>query len=379
MKINTLQLINFRNYDHTALSFDHMVNIFYGKNGQGKTNLLESIFYAAFGLSHRTSNGEDMVKFSAEGMAVAVSFTKRDGSHDLRLKRFFDQGKLRKEIKADGKKITAREHYGYLNAVMFSPEDLQIVKGEPALRRRYLDMEIAQTDPLYYDLLLRYKRTLQQRNFLLKEIREKRQEQTVLSVWDKELAGLNAALLTKRLATIEKLKRISYAIFSSLSQQADSLRLRYEMKANHGVLLYPEQESEKELVKFFLDLLQERRFKDITLGTTGIGIHRDDLKAEINGLDSKAFASQGQQRCCALALKMSQIEYVKEVFDEYPILLLDDVMSELDQYRRKQLVGFINDKVQTFITVNDRQLIPEFDSNQYFKIEQGSVCEDSYG
>ena len=138
MKINKLQLVNFRNYDHCSVAFDKMVTVFYGKNGQGKTNILESIFYSAFGLSHRTNKEDEMVKFSSEGMAVLLDFAKEDGSHSIHMKRFTENGKYHKEIKIDGKKTTAKDHYSFLNTVMFSPEDLQIIKGDPSLRRRFI-------------------------------------------------------------------------------------------------------------------------------------------------------------------------------------------------------------------------------------------------
>ena len=375
MKINKLQLVNFRNYDHCSVPFDKMVTVFYGKNGQGKTNILEGIFYSAFGLSHRTAKEDELLKFSSEGMAVLLDFTKEDGNHSIRMKRYFDQGKYHKEIKIDGKRITAKDHYGYLNAVMFSPEDLQIIKGDPALRRRFMDMEISQTDPLYYELLIRYKRLLKQRNSLLKAIRDQNLSQDQLIAWDEEISGIETQILVKRLENLKKIKNISIPAFHVLSDQADCLEIKYEMKGNNGKLIYPEDESLTDIKDFYVKSLNERRFKDIMQGNTGIGVHRDDLKIYINHSDSKAFASQGQQRCCALALKLSQIEYVKQTTGEYPVLLLDDVMSELDQHRRNQLIGFINDKVQTIITVNDKSLIPDFGSNQYFSVEKGIIKE----
>ena len=373
MKINKLQLVNFRNYDHCAVAFDKMVTVFYGKNGQGKTNLLESIFYSAFGLSHRTSKEDEMMKFSAEGMAVLLDFTKEDGTHSVKIKKYLDNGKFHKEIKIDGRKTTAKDHYSFLNTVMFSPEDLQIIKGDPALRRRFMDMEISQTDPVYYELLVRYRRLLRQRNSLLKVIREQNQLQEQLVPWDEEISGIGSQILIKRLENLKKLKKISIPTFHNISDKSDSLEIKYEMKGNNGETYYPEEESFQNVKDFYIKSLKERRFKDIMQGSTGIGIHRDDFKTYINNADSKSFASQGQQRCCALALKLSQIEYVKEVSGEYPVLLLDDVMSELDSYRRSQLITFINDKVQTIITVNDKTLIPDFGSNQYFYVEKGSI------
>ena len=376
MKINKLQLVNFRNYERCTVNFDKMVTVFYGNNGQGKTNILESIFYSAFGFSHRTNKEDEMVKFSSDGMAVLLDFTKEDGFHSIRMKRYYDQGRYHKEIKIDGNKTTAKNHYSFLNAVIFSPEDLNIIKGDPGLRRRFMDMEISQTDSVYYELLIRYRRLLRQRNSLLKVIREDNQPQAQLATWDEEIADTGAQILIKRLSNIKKLKEICIPVFHILSNQADCLEIKYEMKGNNGQLFYPEEDNVKDIKEFYLKSLNERRFKDIMQGNTGIGIHRDDFRTYINGLDSKAFASQGQQRCCALALKLSQIEYVKQVSGGYPVLLLDDVMSELDQQRRKQLIHFINDKVQTIITVNDKTLIPDFGSNRCFNVEQGNIKED---
>ena len=376
MKIIKLQLVNFRNYDRCTVNFDKMVTVFYGNNGQGKTNILESIFYSAFGFSHRTNKEDEMVKFSSEGMAVLLDFEKEDGPHSIRMKRYLEQGKYHKEMKIDGNKTTAKNHYSFLNAVIFSPEDLNIIKGDPGLRRRFMDMEISQTDSVYYELLIRYRRLLKQRNSLLKVIREDNQPQAQLATWDEEIADTGAQILIKRLSNIKKLKEICIPVFHILSNKADCLEIKYEMKGNNGQLFYPEEDNVKDIKEFYLKSLNERRFKDIMQGNTGIGIHRDDFRTYINGLDSKAFASQGQQRCCALALKLSQIEYVKQVSGGYPVLLLDDVMSELDQQRRKQLIHFINDKVQTIITVNDKTLIPDFGSNRYFNVEQGNIKED---
>ena len=376
MKVNKLRLLNFRNYEHCSVDFENMVTVFYGKNGQGKTNILESIFYSSFGLSHRTSKEDEMMNFSADGMAVLLDFVKEDGAHSIKIKRYLDNGRIHKEIKIDDKKTTAKDHYSFLNAVMFSPEDLNIIKGDPALRRRFMDMEISQTDPVYYELLVRYRRLLKQRNSLLKVIRDNNQPQEQLVPWDEEISGIGAQILIKRLENIKKLKEISVPAFYNLSDKTDELEIKYEMKGNNGELFYPEEESAQNIKDFYLKSLKERRFKDIMQGSTGIGVHRDDLKTYINAADSRAFASQGQQRCCALALKLSQIEYVKEISGEYPVLLLDDVMSELDQYRRNQLISFINDKVQTIITVNDKALIPDFGSNQYFYVEKGSIINN---
>jgi recF protein len=237
-------------------------------------------------------------------------------------------------------------------------------------------MEISQTDSLYYDLLVRYRRLLKHRNSLLKVIRDQNCPEEQLAPWDNEISDIGAQILIKRLENLKKIKTISIPAFHNLSDKSDSLEIKYEMKGNDGETYYPEEEKVKDIKDFYMKSLKERRLKDIRQGSTGIGIHRDDLKTFINDADSRAFASQGQQRCCALALKLSQIEYVKQISGEYPVLLLDDVMSELDQHRRNQLISFINDKVQTIITVNDKTLIPDFGSNQYFYVEKGSIKDN---
>ena len=172
MKIKSLYAVNFRNYERCSLQLSSMINVFYGQNAQGKTNLLEAIFYSAFGMSHRTSAEEEMLKMGADAMAVGVEYASFSGSHEVKIKKYRQHERWQKEILLDGARVRPKEHYGALNTVMFSPEDLQLVKGEPALRRRFFDMQIAQTDPVYYDLLLKYNRVLQQRNRLLKELRD---------------------------------------------------------------------------------------------------------------------------------------------------------------------------------------------------------------
>lgn len=374
MKIASLYVVNFRNYSQCNLPLSSMINVFYGKNAQGKTNLLEAIFYGAFGLSHRTSSEEDLLKLGTEAMAVGINFDSFSGKHEVKLKKYRQQQKWKKEIWLDGAKIRPKEHYGALNTVMFSPEDLQLVKGEPALRRRFFDMQISQTDPIYYDLLVKYNRVLLQRNRLLKELRDEGGRQEILQPWNQEFIKLATAITKKRLQALAKLEAIASEIYASITSNQEELKVRYELKANNGELLYPA--SAEELTEsFYAKALAERERIDILRGNTGIGPHRDDLQLLLNGLSLRSFGSQGQQRSGALALKLSQLEYVRREIGEFPILLLDDVMSELDDSRRAQLLLFIDGRVQTFITVNDRELIPDLVGNAYFRIENGVINE----
>ena len=372
MKINKIYAVNFRNYGACNLDFSSMINVFYGQNAQGKTNILEAIFYSAFGMSHRTFTEEDLLKLGCKEMAVGVEYDSFSGLHEIKIKKFQQLGRNKKEIFLDGAKVKPKEHYGSLNAVMFSPEDLQLVKGEPSLRRRFFDMQIAQTDPIYYDLLVKYNRVVQQRNKLLKEIRDNEGSPLQLQPWNKEFIALATAIAKKRQLALEKLKVIAGEIYASITGNKEILTIKYELKANNGELLYPENDFEDWEI-FYTQKLAERERIDILRGNTGIGPHRDDIVLLLNDMSLKSFGSQGQQRSGALALKLSQLEYVRREIGEFPILLLDDVMSELDNSRRAQLLMFIDGKVQTFITVNDRELIPELAGNNYFEIVQGSV------
>ena len=372
MKINKIYAVNFRNYSSCNLDFSSMINVFYGQNAQGKTNILEAIFYSSFGMSHRTFTEDDLLKISCKEMAVGVEYESFSGVHDIKIKKYQQLGRNKKEIFLDGTKVRPKEHYGSLNVVMFSPEDLQLVKGEPSLRRRFFDMQIAQTDPIYYDLLVKYNRVLQQRNKLLKEIRDNGGTPQQLEPWNKEFIVLATAIAKKRQLALEKLRAIAGEIYASITGNKETLTIKYELKANNGELLYPESDfSAWEM--FYTNKLKERERIDILRGNTGIGPHRDDIVLLLNDMSLKSFGSQGQQRSGALALKLSQLEYVRREIGEFPVLLLDDVMSELDNNRRAQLLLFIDGRVQTFITVNDRELIPELAGNAYFEIMQGSV------
>lgn len=372
MKINKIYAVNFRNYSSCNLDFSSMINVFYGQNAQGKTNILEAIFYSSFGMSHRTFTEDDLLKISCKEMAVGVEYESFSGVHDIKIKKYQQLGRNKKEIFLDGTKVRPKEHYGSLNVVMFSPEDLQLVKGEPSLRRRFFDMQIAQTDPIYYDLLVKYNRVLQQRNKLLKEIRDNGGTPQQLEPWNKEFIVLATAIAKKRQLALEKLQAIAGEIYASITGNKETLTIKYELKANNGELLYPESDFSAWEI-FYTNKLKERERIDILRGNTGIGPHRDDIVLLLNDMSLKSFGSQGQQRSGALALKLSQLEYVRREIGEFPVLLLDDVMSELDNNRRAQLLLFIDGRVQTFITVNDRELIPELAGNAYFEIMQGSV------
>lgn len=374
MKVEHLYAVNFRNYAALDLNFQAMINVFFGQNAQGKTNILEALFYSAFGMSHRTSSEEDLLRWGNNALATGVAYSNFSGRHEVKIKKYQQQNRWKKEIFLDGSQVRPKEHYGSLNVVMFSPEDLQLVKGEPALRRRFFDMQISQTDPLYYDLLVKYNRVLQQRNRLLKELRDGAGTLPALIPWNEEFIRLAAAISKKRLQALAKLEQIASDIYASITQYKEKLTVHYELKGNNGELFYPET-ADFCSEEFYRNKLAERQSVDILRGNTGIGPHRDDLQLLLNDMSLRSFGSQGQQRSGALALKLSQLEYVRQEIGEFPILLLDDVMSELDNNRRAQLLQFIDGRVQTFITVNDKELIPALAGTAYFNIVSGIINE----
>lgn len=374
MKVEHLYAVNFRNYAALDLNFQAMINVFFGQNAQGKTNILEALFYSAFGMSHRTSSEEDLLRWGNNALATGVAYSNFSGRHEVKIKKYQQQNRWKKEIFLDGSQVRPKEHYGSLNVVMFSPEDLQLVKGEPALRRRFFDMQISQTDPLYYDLLVKYNRVLQQRNRLLKGLRDGAGTLPALIPWNEEFIRLAAAISKKRLQALAKLEQIASDIYASITQYKEKLTVHYELKGNNGELFYPET-ADFCSEEFYRNKLAERQSVDILRGNTGIGPHRDDLQLLLNDMSLRSFGSQGQQRSGALALKLSQLEYVRQEIGEFPILLLDDVMSELDNNRRAQLLQFIDGRVQTFITVNDKELIPALAGTAYFNIVSGIINE----
>ncbi len=376
MKISGIRAVNFRNYTGCELNFTAMVNVFFGNNAQGKTNILESIFFSSSGSSHRTSDEEELVHIDCREMLVEVTYENYSGDHELKLKKFAVNGKWKKEICLDGSKITPKEHYGSLNAVMFSPEDLQLIKGDASVRRRFFNMQIAQTDPVYYDMLLKYNRILLHRNRLLKDIREKKASAEMLFAWDERFAELASQITLKRTAALTKLQIIAENNYTAVSGAPEKLSVHYKFKAYGNEIFFPAADINfDDLREFYIGSLRKNTAADIARGFTGIGPHRDDLEILCDGRSFKSFGSQGQQRTCALALKLSQLEYVFKETGEYPVLLLDDVMSELDSRRREHLLKFIDGKVQTFITVNDKSLVPELAGNAYFHITNGLITE----
>ena len=361
MYFKEIELTDFRNYEREKVSFHRQVNVFTGQNAQGKTNLLESLYIMSMGKSFRTGKDADMIRFGAAS-GKALARLDRDG-RDLEIEIGFIKGG--KSIRIDGiprKKTSDLLEHVYV--VMFSPDDLRIVKDEPAQRRKFLDRELCQIRPVYYSSLLKYRKVLQQRNSLL---REGVTDGYFLDVWDEELAEYGARIIFERRKFIEKLSEGSRKIYSGLTENREVLTTVYEADVNAAASV-PEQRS------MFLEELRKSRSQDLFRRTTGRGPHHDDLRLDIGGVPVRKFGSQGQQRSAALSLKLAEIEIIRQETGEEPVLLLDDVLSELDRTRQKQLINIFQN-TQIFITATGveeafRARIPE---HALFEVEDGHV------
>ena len=332
MYVDLLKLKNFRNYEDLEIHFSDRINIIHGDNAQGKTNILEAIYLAATTKSHRGSKDKDIILFGKDDSHIRLNLKKRDVGHriDMHLRKAKPKG-----VAIDGIPIRrSTELFGLINIIIFSPEDLSIVKNGPGERRRFMDMEICQISRIYYSNLLRFSKILDQRNNLLKQIYFKPEIKDTLDTWDEQLVDTGKTIIKERRNFIEMMNDIIQDIHNSLSSGKEKIELIYE----------PNVEEDK-----FLKVLKEKRNLDLKNNVTMTGPQRDDFAVMINGNDVRVYGSQGQQRTAALSLKLAEIEIVKKVINDNPILLLDDVMSELDSQRRDALLSTMND-IQTIIT-----------------------------
>jgi len=365
MRVKRLVLRNYRNYVNLTLDFTQNINVFLGQNAQGKTNILEAIYYGAMGRSHRTNIDAELIRWQQSGGSINIVFSRLDIENSLTFRLISSQNK---EILYNGHTIKPRELIGLLNVVLFSPEDLLLIKGAPAGRRRFLDTEISQANPAYYRKLLQYNRVIAQRNTLLKKIREKKAKQELLDSWDEQLAGLAASIVTKRLEALKKLAMLANLMHRKISGSKENLLITYHLSGK-------EQGIPENLNSWYIEQLSKIRDMDILRGSTGVGPHRDDIILTVNGINLRNFGSQGQQRTGVLALKLAELEFIKSETGEYPVLLLDDVMSELDAVRREHLLSFIKDRVQTFITATDEKYFPDWKFGKFYHVVEGQVAE----
>ena len=383
MFVKCLKLMNFRNYNQLSLTFSDQYNVLYGENAQGKTNILEAVFLCATGRSHRTSKDTEMIQFSAEKASVELVLFKPD----------FGEIKIEIELGASGrKKVKLNEVQlkrmgdimGHLNCVIFSPEDLNIIKDEPQQRRRFLDMFISQIRPAYFFDLQQYIGTMRHRNVLLKQIREERNRGTyqspnlsTLDVWDEQLSLLGARIMETRKNYINKLAYYTEKNHCEITASKEVSIAKYLPSVK---ITEEEFTGGRQIIQdCFLRGLKGGREADISRTSTSVGSHRDDLCFFIDGKNVKLYGSQGQQRTTALALKMAQVDVMKEETGDMPVLLLDDVMSELDRERQDNLILNMK-KTQTILTGTEQFLAEgrgekEYDkaAHKFYRITRGTA------
>ncbi|HEU4962436.1 MAG TPA: DNA replication/repair protein RecF [Bacilli bacterium] len=369
MWLKALELRNFRNYETLLLTdLSPRVNIFVGQNAQGKTNVIEAILLLSVGKSHRTNRDAELVRFEQEG-SVLQGKIERD-ERDVRLElQLLPKGKKSKVNGVEKRKMS--DFVGHLNVVMFAPEDLQLIKGGPQQRRRFLDVEIGQVSPQYLYNLTQYQKVLLQRNNLLKEIGKTGKGAEMLPIWDDQLAVYGAKVIRKRVEYVDKLEAFAKDIHNRISGGKEALSFRYVNSFDLGA-------SDFDLDERYVAELQRKRKSDEMRGSTSVGPHRDDLEVRINDLAVQTFGSQGQQRTASLSIKLAEIELIRSEVGEYPILLLDDVLSELDEQRQLHLVESMGERVQTLITTTSTFGMEQFlqqEANIY-RVEQGTIARE---
>lgn len=359
MIVESLKLQNYRNYEYLNMNFDEKINIIYGDNAQGKTNILESMYVCATSKSHRGSKDREIIRFDNDESHIKVNVKKNDMNYriDMHLKKNKPKG-----IAVNGIPIKrAVELFGILNIVFFSPEDLNIIKNGPSERRRFIDMELSQLDKIYLDCLINYNKVVNQRNSLLKEYAFSGREDIIssLDIWDMQLVKYGNDVIKSREKFVKDINDLVKSIHTKLSGDREQLEIIYEPCVK-------EQDFESELVRV--------RDRDLKFKCTNIGPHKDDMCFLINGMDVRKYGSQGQQRTAALSLKLAEIELVKQIIHDTPVLFLDDVLSELDSRRQNFLLDSIGN-IQTMITCTglDEFINNRFSINKIFKVVNGTV------
>ncbi|MBQ2980603.1 MAG: DNA replication/repair protein RecF [Lachnospiraceae bacterium] len=365
MYIKSLELKNYRNYNDLSIEFEKGTNILYGNNAQGKTNILEAIYVASTTKSHRGSKDREIINFDKDEAHIKITVMKKDVPVriDIHLKKNKSKG-----IAINGIPIKkASELFGILNVVFFSPEDLNIIKNGPAERRRFVDLELCQLDKIYVHNLVNYNKILNNRNKLLRDLGfcYDKELLATLDIWDMQLADYGAKIITRRNQFIDEINEIIYGIHRNITNGKEELIIKYEPNIT-GNNIYDE--------------LVRSRDKDLKLKTTSVGPHRDDISFLNKKIDIRKYGSQGQQRTAALSLKLSEIELVKSIIKDTPILLLDDVLSELDSNRQRHLLGNLYN-VQTMITCTglDEFVENRFNIDNIYRVVEGTVERSQNG
>ena len=374
MYITEIFLKDYRNIFELRLDLSDGINIFLGRNAQGKTNILEAIYFSSV-LRARTSRIQELVRRGGAQAFVKINFSRADVSQDLSLE--IPAEKRSRKLFLNGSMARSKEFIGRLNSVMFSPEDLFMLKSAPLKRRQFLDGEISQASPSYYEMLTTYNRIVYQRNRLLKQIRERSARRVNLEMWNEQLARYATQILLYRLIAVDRLNEVAQEIHKKISARNEKLLIEY--KLNKVALDIPTDNLrsdafKKDLFFWYKKNLHARIENDIARGTTSFGPHLDDLNFFVDEMELKTYGSQGQLRTAALSLKLSELELLRTAAGEYPVLLLDDVMSELDAARREQLLTFLKlKKIQTIITATERKYFPEQNFGRIFFVNAGKV------
>lgn len=365
MIVKSIDLKNFRNYTIEHIEFDENTNILYGDNAQGKTNVLEAVFISGTTKSHKGSKDSELIKFneSESHIKTIINRNEIDYRIDMHLKKNKAKG-----IAINGVPVKkAIDLFGLVNIIFFSPEDLNIIKSGPSGRRKFMDMELCQLNKIYAKSLIDYNKTLEHRNKLLKDINLKTNYNSdlkdTLEIWDEQLVRFGKEIIEKRKEFISRLNLIISPIHHKLSGGKENLTINYEASVS-------ENDFKENLIK--------TRDRDIRMKVTELGPHRDDIIFLIDGIDIRKFGSQGQQRTTALSLKLAEIELVRDITGDKPVLLLDDVLSELDSNRQNYLLNSIND-VQTIITCTglDEFINNRFNINRIFRVTNGQVFKEN--
>ena len=376
MRIKSLKLLYFRNYLSMNIETHPSLNVLVGNNANGKTNIIESIFCLALGKSYRTKSDSECIMFGETATAMSCVVSKNNKNLDIMLG-INNKGKSAKI--AGVKKTKLTDFVGELNVVLFSPEDLQIVKGSPALRREFINREFYQFSRIYHKYNLMYQHLLKQRNSYLKDMRKNPKDEmalTYLETLTSQLAKVALYITKERVSFVQDISKLTYENMLNISNGQETLKIRYKSSVLEALNI-KDTEDEAFTEENLTNIIMRKSFDDIMRGSTKIGPQHDDLEFYINDLDAKMFASQGQQRSIVLSLKLAEINYLKEKTGTYPVLLLDDVLSELDKNRQLKLLDAINENVQTFITTPSISDIKEdlLKKAKVFKIESGNISE----
>ncbi|MBR3039574.1 MAG: DNA replication/repair protein RecF [Lachnospiraceae bacterium] len=357
MYLKSLELENFRNYESLNLEFDQGTTILYGNNAQGKTNILEAVFYLATTKSHKGSKDKDVIRFGEEEAHLRCFLNKNNS--DIRIDMHLRKNKA-KGIAVNLEKIKkAADLLGTINVVLFSPEDLDIIKDGPSYRRHFADMELCQLDSFYLYNLTNYNKIINQRNTLLKDLVFHPTLKETVNIWDNQLLSYGSKIIERRIQFTEQLNELIYPIHQKLSGGLEEIKIVYEPDTT---------------IESYEENLTNSLNHDMKAKITSVGPHRDDFAFLVNGIDIRKFGSQGQQRTAALSLKLAEIELVKKITKDVPILLLDDVLSELDSNRQNYLLNTIGD-VQTIITCTglDDFVNNRFQINRVYQVTDGKI------